>query len=157
MNYKDNLTKLERYCAYQERSYREVREKLRSLKVFGHEAEEIVTKLINDNYLNEERFARAFARGKHSIRKWGHERIVRELKQHGVSSANIRSALTEIDEATYSATFNAIASKKWTSLAPYSGLQKRKKCCDYLLYKGYESDLVYRKVRELEMLDISPD
>lgn len=147
--------KLEHYCAYQERSHREVREKLRQLRVFGHEADEVIARLITDDFLNEERFARAFARGKHRIRKWGRERIVRELEGHGVSSANIRLGMSEIEEAEYEATLVALAESKWHHLEKESGLAKRKKCCDYLLAKGYESDRVYRIVRLLESGSVS--
>jgi len=110
----------------------------------------IVHHLLQENYLNESRFAQAFARGKFRIKKWGKNRIVRELKLRDISKYNIALALKEIPEVEYMATFHALAEKRWGQLTSEKNLQKkRKKMADYLLYRGWESYLVWEKVREL--------
>ena len=109
----------------------------------------IVVHLIEKNYLNEERFAKTFARGKFSIKKWGRKRITSELKQRGISKFNIHSALQEIDETAYLKTFDVLAEKRMGQLGGKDSQKKRKKLADYLLYRGWESDLVYGKVKEL--------
>ncbi|MEN9963217.1 MAG: hypothetical protein RL582_312, partial [Bacteroidota bacterium] len=106
--------------------------------------------LIQENYLNESRFACSFARGKHRIKFWGKVRIVNELKLRNISTYNINLALKEITTEEYEANFNAIAERNWHSIKESNGLKKRKKQCDFLLRKGYESNLVYEKVKELE-------
>jgi regulatory protein len=110
----------------------------------------IVVHLIQHNFLNEERFACSFARGKHRIKHWGKIRIVNELKFRNISSYNITTALKEITPEEYSATFHSAAERYWESLSETNLLKKRKKFCDFLLRKGFESQLIYEKVKELE-------
>lgn len=141
--------KLESYCAYQERCHKEVVQKLRNMRVPSNEIDQIVVHLISENYLNEERFAQSFARGKFSIKNWGRTRIVSELKQRDISAYNIKIALKELDGAAYLQAFHILAEKKWDTLKE-PDLQKRKrKLADYLLYRGWESELVYEKISEL--------
>jgi len=110
----------------------------------------IVLHLLKHNFLNETRFAQAFARGKFNHKQWGKIRIIRELKFRDISKYNIDLALKEISEEDYTHTFNALAEKRFLQLASEKNLQKkRKKFADYLLYRGWESFLVYDKVREL--------
>lgn len=142
--------KLEAYCAYQERCHKEVVSKLWDLGQKQNEIDEIVSYLINQNFLNEERFACSFARGKHRIKAWGRVRIVNELKFRNISQRNITSALKEISEEEYQETFEKVAERNWESLHERNSLKKRKKFCDFLLRKGFESELVYEKVKELE-------
>jgi regulatory protein len=142
--------KLEHYCAYQERCHNEVISKLKSFGLSDDETDEVVVYLIAGNYLNEERFAQAFARGKHRISNWGRVRIVNELKFRDISQRNINTALKEIDPDDYAEAFYALAERHWESLPGRDSLKKRKKFCDYLLRKGYESDLVYQKAKALE-------
>ncbi len=142
--------KLERYCAYQDRCHNEVIAKLRNLGQSSSDIDEIVVHLIAHNFLDEERFARSFARGKHRIKFWGKVRIVNELKARSISAPNIKLALTEISDDDYLHAFESISNRIWDSITETSQLKKRKKFCDYLLRKGYESHLVYEKVRELE-------
>ena len=104
--------KLEYYCAYQERCHKEVVKKLREMRMIPQVIDQIVAHLIQENYLNEERFARAFARGKFRIKKWGRIRIVSELKQRAISKYNIKAALSEIDEDDYLMAFNQLAEKR---------------------------------------------
>lgn len=141
--------KMEHYCAYQERCHKEVNTKLRQMRMIPQAIDQIIGHLIQENYLNEERFAQSFARGKFNIKKWGKNRIVNELKQRGISIYNIKSALKEIDEETYVDTFNTLAQKRVATLKQGSAQQQRKKLADYLFYRGWESQLVYDKVKEL--------
>ncbi|MGB7393084.1 MAG: regulatory protein RecX [Pricia sp.] len=141
--------KLEGYCSYQERCHKEVVTKLRGMRMIPEAIDQIVVHLIKEDYLNEERFAQSFARGKFSIKKWGRRRIVSELKQRGISKFNIQTALLEIDDASYFNTFDALAEKRLSQLSERNPQKRKKKLADYLLYRGWESHLVYDKVKEL--------
>ena len=142
--------KLEYYCSYQERCHQEVMQKSFDLGMKSDEIDVIIVHLIENNFLNEERFARSFARGKHRIKYWGKSRIVNELKQRKISAPNIKCALTEISEAEYQDTLNKLAERHWDNLKETNTQKKKKKFCDYLLRKGWESSLVYEKLKELE-------
>lgn len=148
---KQATQKLEHYCAYQDRCHEEVIQKLRSMKMDQDEIDQIIVQLIADNFLNEERFACSYARGKHRIKHWGKIRIVNELKFRKISQYNINLALKEITTEEYEATFHNLAEQNWESIRESNPLKKRKKFCDYVLRKGFESNLVYEKVKELEI------
>jgi regulatory protein len=150
---KEAINKMEHYCAYQERCHTEVEQKLRSLKMDSEETSVIVSHLINDNFLNETRFACSFARGKHRIKHWGRVRIINELKFRHITAYNINLALKEISQEEYVETFHTLAEKHWDSLQETNTAKKRKKFCDYLLRKGFESNFVYEKVKEFESLE----
>lgn len=141
--------RLENFCAYQERCHKEVVTKLWELGMRSHEIDQIVVHLIKENYLNEERFAKTYAHGKFSIKKWGRNRIVNELKKRNISKFNISSGLKEIEEEAYFRTFNLLAEKRWAALTEKNLQKKKKKLTDYLFYRGWESELVYTKIREL--------
>lgn len=141
--------KLEGYCAYQERCHKEVVAKLWEMKMIPEAIDQIVVHLINEDYLNEERFAKSFARGKFMIKKWGKNRIKAELKQRHISSYNIKSALEEIDPETYILTLDALADKRMGQISEKDHQKRRRKLADYLLYRGWESNLVYDKIKEL--------
>jgi regulatory protein len=123
---------------------------MRNLGLKSSEIDEIMVYLIAENYLNEERFAKSFARGKHRIKNWGINRIVSELKARQISQYNITAALKEIDADDYDTAFNTLADRYWQSLTEKHPLKKRKKFCDFLLRKGYDSDMIYSKVKSLE-------
>lgn len=142
--------KLEFYCSYQERCHYEVVEKLRSLNMIPQVIDTIVVHLIENNFLNEERFAQSFARGKHNIKKWGKIRIVNELKFRNISKYNIEKALKEITPEDYLSTFHEVAERHWKSIAEKNPQKKKKKFCDYLLRKGFESQLIFEKLNDLE-------
>jgi regulatory protein len=146
---KEAAKKLEGYCAYQERCHKEVNQKLRDMNMIPEAIDEIVSHLIQENYLNEERFAQSFARGKFNIKKWGKNRIVNELKFRGISRFNIKMALKEIDDDTYLATLEKLAKKRLDQIKETDSQKRRKKLADYLLYRGWESHLVYGKLKEL--------
>mgnify|MGYP003610544406 CR=1 FL=1 len=147
---KEAIKKIEHYCAYQERCHEEVVQKLRTMKMDSEEIDTIIVKLIQDNFLNESRFACSFARGKHRIKFWGKNRIINELKYRNIGQYNINLALKEISNEEYLDTFEKIALRNWESIKETTIQKKRKKFCDYLLRKGFESSLIYEKVKELE-------
>lgn len=141
--------KLEGFCAYQERSHKEVVEKLRGMHMIPEAIDHIIAHLIQENYLNEERFAKSYARGKFNIKKWGKKRIVLELKQRQISTYNIKSALAEIDEGEYLATLDELAKKRLGQIKEINSQKRKKKLADYLFYRGWETHLVYEKINEL--------
>lgn len=141
--------KLEYYCSYQERSHNEVIEKLKSFFLTSEERDTIIVHLIQENFLNEERFACAFARGKHHIKKWGKVRIVNELKFRNISKYNIDKALQEFTTEEYLHAFHELAEKQWEFIKESNSLKKKKKFCDYMLRKGWESHLVFEKLTDL--------
>ena len=142
--------RLERYCGYQERCHKEVRKKLKEMRMIQAAADQIIAHLLEHNFLNETRFAQAFARGKFRTKKWGRNRIVRELKMRDISQYNIKLALKEISEADYLATFHELSEKRWQQLNSEENLQrKKKKFADYLLYRGWESQIIWAKIKEL--------
>lgn len=145
----DIMKKMENYCVYQERCHQEVENKLKEFNLIPEAKESILLHLLENNYLNEERFSKAFARGKFTIKKWGKQRIVRELRLKNISDYNIKSALKEIDDNDYINTFDELAEKRLKEIKERNIYKKRKKLADYLLYRGWESDMVYNKVTEL--------
>ena len=136
------LQKLKHYCAYQERCHAEVKEKLYNLGVWKKEHDEIIATLIEENYLNEERFAIAYAGGRFRIKQWGRVKIKYELKQKQVSEYCIKKALKQIEEEDYLKTLQKLANQKYASLKSEQHLIRKKKTMDYLLAKGFEMDLV---------------
>jgi regulatory protein len=147
---KEATAKLEFYCAYQERCHKEVNQKLREMRMIPEAVDIIILHLLKYNFLNETRFTQAYARGKFNHKKWGKQRIVRELRYRDISKYNIDLGLKEITDEDYENTFNELSEKRYFQLSTENNLQKkRKKLADYLLYRGWESFLVYDKVREL--------
>lgn len=139
------LSKMERYCAYQERCHQEVEQKLREMRLIQEAVDKIILHLLEHDYINETRFAKAYARGKFSIKKWGRNRIVNELKKRKISAYNIKVSLAEINEEEYQKTFDVLAEKRLNQIKETNKYKKRKKLADYLLYRGWESELVYSK------------
>lgn len=146
------LEALQHFCAYQDRCHKEAREKLRELHCYGHEAEEVICDLIEDNYLNDERFARSFARGKFKIKRWGRAKITRELKQREISVYCIKKGLSEIEEEAYLKTLEQELLRRERlerkGLHPYL---KRRKLADYMFQRGYESFLTWEAINRLDL------
>ncbi|WP_179343212.1 regulatory protein RecX [Winogradskyella ursingii] len=140
--------KLENYCAYQERCHKEVRSKLREMRMIPQAIDQIIVHLIHHNYLNEGRFAKAFVRGKFRIKKWGKNRLVRELKFREISKYSIDQALSEIDLDDYYKTLDELTKKRISQIKEKNIYKKKKKVADYLLYRGWESHLIYEKLNE---------
>lgn len=142
--------KAKHYCAYQERSHSEVKEKLYSFGLHKKDVEELISKLIEENYLNEERFAIQFAGGKFRMKQWGKVKIKYELKQKQVSEYSIRKALAAIDNAAYSKTFYKLFEDKLKTLKGEKNIFiKKKKIQDYLLQKGFETDLIREAINDI--------
>src|SRR5215213_402092 len=129
------LQKLRHYCTYQERSHYEVKQKLRELKVRTSDQDEIIVTLINEDYLNEERFAIQFAGGKFRMKEWGKKKIFYALKEKRVSEYCIKKALAAIDEEDYIKTLDKLAEEKYESLKNESPMERKKKTIDYLIQK----------------------
>lgn len=109
----------------------------------------IIVSLIDHNYLNESRFAKSFVSGKFRIKKWGRARLILELRKREISKFNINQAIAEIDPDEYIEVFNELAEKRFRQIKETSNLKKKKKLVDYLLYRGWESNLVYDKANAL--------
>jgi regulatory protein len=143
------LQKLKHYCAYQERCHSEVRQKLYDLGIWKKDHDEIIATLIEEGYLNEERFAIAFAGGRFRMKQWGRMKIKYELKQRRVSEYSIKKALKQIDEEEYLKTLRKLAEEKYGSLKDEQYLVRKKKTMDYLLQKGFEPDLLQSVLRAI--------
>ena len=139
--------KIKHYCAYQERAHAEVKQKLYSYGLYKNEVEQLLSQLIEENYLNEERFAIAFAGGKFRIKQWGKTKIKYELAQKQVSAYCIKKALASISDEDYEKTLAKLAAEKLKSLKGETNIfTKKSKLQNYLLGKGYEFDVVGRVV-----------
>ena len=136
--------KVKYYCSYQERSHAEVRTKLYSYGLWKSDVEQLLTRLIEDNYLNEERFACHFAGGKFRIKQWGRMKITQALKEKQVSPYCIKKAMKEIDEKDYLQVLEKLAAKKWASIrgVGINRFVKMSKTTDFLLQRGFEVSLV---------------
>lgn len=146
----DEATKaLEHFCAYQERCHKEVEQKLYDLRMIPEAKELIILHLLQHNFLNEERFSKAFARGKFSIKKWGRIKIVNELKFKNISPYNIKTALKEINEDDYLATLQQVAKKKLALIRESNSFKKKNKLITHLISKGFESNFIYLVVNKL--------
>jgi regulatory protein len=145
----DDFARICRFCAYQERSHHEVRTKLESFGLGGDAVDELLARLITDGFVNEERFAKAFAGGKFRMKHWGRLKIERALKAHDISSRCIAIGLREIDNDDYRASLEIIITKKSDALTDDNLLRKRDTISKYAIGKGFEPDLVWEALREL--------
>ena len=146
----DLKTAIYRFCNYQERSHQEVKDKLYELGSYPDEVNSLIADLIEADLLNEERFAKAFARGRFRLKHWGRVKIVQHLKQHRITEYLIKKALKEIDPSEYFATAERLAEKKWSTLrAERDSYGKRAKVYRYLLQKGFESGMINEIVKAI--------
>lgn len=141
--------KLQRYCAYQDRCHAEVRTKLLAYGIFGDDLEEIMAGLVNENFLNEERFARSFARGKFRLKSWGRLKITGELKKRKISDYLIRKALEEIPEEEYLPQLRSFLQRKLPLIRTQDAFARRQKLASYAIRRGFESEYVWALVNEL--------
>jgi regulatory protein len=141
--------KIQRYCAYQERSHQEVRNKLYAYGLHRNEIEEIISNLITDGFLNEERFAKAFASGKFRMKKWGRIKIIYALEAKGVSKNCIRIGLKEIEEAQYQDALRELLRAKSEIIKEDDLYSTRHKLSKYAIRKGYEPELVWKTIRSI--------
>lgn len=149
----DLKTSIYRYCNYQERCHKEVRNKLYELGANTTEVQQLMAVLIEDGLLNEERYARSFARGKFRIKYWGRVKIRLHLKSDQVSDYCIRKAMQEIDEQEYHAVLLRLAEKKLTELAAEKPMIRKAKVFRYLAQKGFETDIINETIKEI----LNPD
>jgi regulatory protein len=143
------IQRIRHYCAYQERSQQEVRDKLYELGMSKSEVEEIISDLISENFLNEERFAQQFVGGHFRIKQWGKLKIQHALQQKRVSSINIKIALKTIDGPEYTKTLKMLAEKKWATLKGERGLSRMAKTQAFLHQRGFEPQLIQPIVQVL--------
>jgi regulatory protein len=137
------LQKLKHFCGYQERNHAEVKQKLYSLGLFKKEVEELISRLIEEEYLNEERYAFQFASGKSRIKGWGKIKIRYALRQKAVSEFCIQKALKSLDEKEYASVFDRLADKKWRALRSEKNIfAKKNKWHQFLLQRGFEPALI---------------
>lgn len=141
--------KIQRYCAYQERSHKEVKNKLYEYGLYPGQVDELLSQLISEGFLNEERFAKAFAGGRFRMKKWGRLKIKNELEFHGLTKNCIQQGLKEIDLADYTRTLKALIRKKIHEVKEENPFKKRDKVARFAIGKGYEPDLVWECIRDL--------
>ena len=148
------LYKLQRYCAYQDRCHQEARNKLFELGVYGMDQEEVITELIKENFLNEERFARSYARGKFYFQKWGRMKITNELRIRKISPYLLKKAMEEIVEEDYLVTIDLLIEKKENDYhlidSPY---ERKQKIANFLINKGFEAALAWERIKLVEKKD----
>ena len=147
----DALIKAASFCAYQERCHKEVKQKLAEWGIYGLEADELMVKLIELNYLNEERFAQTFAGGKFRVKQWGKLRIKQELKMRDVSDYCINKGLKEIEEEDYRNTLGEVLENKLSSLGKLKAPEAKNKAYKYALSRGYEPQLIWEVLAEIKL------
>lgn len=140
--------KIAAYCAYQDRCQKEVRTKLYEKGIFDEQAEELISEMISNDFLNEERFAQSFTRGRYRLKKWGRNKILQALKFKGVSPNCIKSGMKEIDPEEYFNILCLVAEKKWALTKETDPFKKKYKVQQYLMSRGFEMDLI------LEAMDV---
>jgi regulatory protein len=145
---KEALVKIQHYCAYQERSHKEVKNKLFEYGLYASEVDELISDVISQGFLNEERFAKAFAGGKFRIKKWGKLKIQNELAFLGVSKRNITTALRELDRVEYIKTLKSLIDKKSAQTIEQNSFKRKNLIARFIISKGYESELVWEMLNE---------
>jgi regulatory protein len=135
------------WCDRQERHHKEVIKKLSSWGYYGDPAQEMLADLISQNYVNEERFARAYCSGKFRIKKWGRQKIKANLKGLGISDYCMKKGLSEIDPEEYAATIQQLIKRKTRDYKGLNDFQRKGKVAGFLQRKGYESDMVWDAIR----------
>ncbi|MCX8491086.1 MAG: regulatory protein RecX [Cyclobacteriaceae bacterium] len=147
---KEALVKIQHYCAYQERSHKEVKNKLFEYGLYASEVDEILAQVISDGFLNEERFAKAFAGGKFRIKKWGRLKIKQELEMLGLTSRCVASGLKEIDSRDYRKTLQELIQKKTSQISEENEFKRKNLIARFVIGKGYESELVWSILKSEE-------
>ena len=153
------LLKARKYCSLYERSKSETEKKLRDYGVMEGDIPFIIEKLVNEGFLNENRFATAFASGKFRYKKWGRNRIVMEMKRKGLSEELIKKGLSELSQEEYSKTLDTLLQKKWVQLERKivpddyeSGYVAKQKLIKYALQKGYEQDIIITRLKQMKIM-----
>ncbi len=145
------LDRLERLCAYRDRCEQELRQRLKEWAIQGEEADQIIESLADNDFLSEKRFAQSYCRGKFRYKRWGRNKILRELKSRNLSQRNIDLGMAEIVEEEYLANLEHLLFKKWARTKAKDLFAKQSKVGRFLINKGYESDLVWKRVRDYDL------
>ena len=148
-SFEEALAKLQKYCAYQERSHHDVRYKLVNLGVYGDVLEQVMTSLISDDFLNEERFARSFARGKFRMNNWGKGKIRMALKQKQVSDYCISKGMSEIEDQAYQEALISLLEKRLVQTTEKNKFTLRRKLADFCIRRGFETEIVWDLVNKM--------
>ncbi len=156
MDFEKKLEKLRKYCAYQDRCHFEVRNKLIALQVYGEDLERIIIELIKGNFLNEERFARSYARGKFRMKKWGKKRIIAELNQRQISDYCIKKGLEEIEDDEYDNVLRQIIIDRINQSEEKNKLLVKDEAIKYANKRGYEAVKIFAVIKELELSSNNP-
>ncbi|HMI66781.1 MAG TPA: regulatory protein RecX [Cyclobacteriaceae bacterium] len=143
------LAAIQRYCAYQERSHQEVKRKLFDYGLHTDEVNELLARLITEGFLNEERFAKAFAGGKFRMKQWGRLKIEHELEHRGLTKNCIVRGINEIDASDYAKTLKGLIAKRVKQTPEINIFKKRNKVARFAISKGYEPELVWEVVKDL--------
>jgi len=153
------LLKARKYCSLYERSKAETEKKLRDYGVMEGDVPFIIEKLVNEGFLNENRFATAFASGKFRYKKWGRNRIVMEMKRKGLSEELIKKGISELSQEEYGKTLDTLLQKKWVQLERKivpddyeSGYIAKQKLIKYALQKGYEQDIIISRLKQMKIM-----
>ena len=141
--------KLEFFCSYRERCHKEVKEKLKELGMIQSASQEIIFQLIQEDYLNETRFAKSFARGKFRTKNWGKNRILREFKHRNISEYNIKMGMQELTDSEYENSFYNLFEKRKKSVKHLPVEEQKKKIYSYLSYRGWEHQKIYDALNQL--------
>jgi len=145
----DAKQKIYKYCAYQERTHLEVRNKLYDYGLGTDEVDQLITQLIGEGYLNEERFAKTYVGGKFRIKGWGRIKITHELEAKGLTGNCIKLGLKEIDETDYVESLQTLLKKKAAAVQIDDDFIRRDKIARYAIQKGFEPELVWRWIKEI--------
>lgn len=140
--------KIRAFCLYRDRSQQECRDKLYSYGLNSDTIEILLSELIQERFVDEERFARAFVRGKYSIKKWGRYKIKQALYPHSLSDYVLKKAFTEIDPEKYWLNLMQVCEKRWPLTKGKDEYLRKQKLRAYLQARGYEADLVQEAMRE---------
>lgn len=146
---KEGKSRGAKYCSLQERSQQQVRDKLYDWGLYGDDVEEVISWLISEDFINEERFAESYVRGHFNLKKWGRIKIKQGLEQKKISDYCIKTGMKQIDNEDYQNTINSLLEKKWKTLKESNLYIKKQKAVRYLLQKGYEADLIWVAVNKL--------
>jgi len=147
---KEGKSRGAKYCATQERSQQQLRDKLYDWGLYGDEVEEVIAWLISEDFINEERFAQSYVRGHFNLKKWGRIKIKQGLEQKKISKYCIKKGMDEIDAKDYQNTIQSLVEKKWEITKESNSYIKKQKTVRYLLQKGFEADLVWEAVNALD-------
>lgn len=143
------FVKAAKFCAYQERTQAEVKQRLYDYGLWGDDADQVIAKLIEENFINEERFARTYAGSKFRLKHWGRVKIEYALKQKGLSPYCIKAGLEEITDEDYEATLRQLLKKKIPQIKAENDFIRKKKLANYALSKGYENTWIWQIIKEI--------